>query len=329
MRRGDALSEKTPLRARLLRWRYVLYAVVVLALLFFRTIPSLRSHGSASRGAPTAAQRELVLAGFDNAPELITRVVAYYQSLYPKTVLRTLPGGTVQALEDLLNHRADVAFLSRPLLAAEDSVVRAVKDSLQLFPVAVAGTLVLAGRATTFDSLSVGALRLLLRGHRPAGLESGGSGLLRVYVPDPRTGLWDAITQQLAISDTAGANVAWVADDRAVAQAVSANPAAIGLASSLALRDADMQGCRRVRITADRATAATDPTQDRIAGGEYPLYHHLYASCRERPGPDAAAFASFLYGEMGQALIRREGFLPAREIAREIQLAQRPVGMPR
>jgi ABC-type phosphate transport system substrate-binding protein len=318
------------MRARWLRLRYALYAAVVLALLLFRTIPSLRSHGPASRGLPAAAKGELVLAGFDNAPELITRVVAYYQSLYPKTVLRTIPGGTVQAIEDILNHRADVAFLSRPLLAVEDSVVRAAGDSLQVFAVAVAGTLVLAGSGTTFDSLSVGALRQLLRGRQPAARELQTSGLLRVYVPDPRTGLWDAITRQLEIpADTAGANVAWVADDRAVAQALAADPAAIGIASSLALGEADVKTCRTIRITGDRETAASDPTLDQIAGGAYPLYHELYASCRERPGADAAAFTSFLNGEMGQTLIRREGFLPAREIAREIQLAQRPVGMPR
>jgi ABC-type phosphate transport system substrate-binding protein len=252
-----------------MRWRYALYAAFVLALLFFRTIPSLRSHGSVSGGGPATAKNELVLAGFDNAPELITRVVAYYQSLYPTPILTTRPGGTVQALEDLLNHRADVAFLSRPLLAVEDSVVRAVGDSLLLFPVAVAGTLVLAGRATTFDSLSVGALRLLLRGQRPVAPEPAGSGLLRVYVPDPRTGLWGAITRQLGISDSAGTNVVWVADDRAVAQALAADPAAIGLASSLALADADMQECRKVRIKADRAAAATDPR--RAASARAPM----------------------------------------------------------
>jgi hypothetical protein len=34
-------------------------------------------------------------------------------------------------------------------------------------------------------------------------------------------------------------------------------------------------------------------------------------------------------GQHGQVFVRKEGFLPAREVAREIQLANRPVGMSR
>ena len=324
------MSERNTWRARLLRGRYWLYAAIVLAILLFRVIPGLRSRVPAIRRMPTASvTNELAIAGLDIAPELIPRVVAFYQSLYPDLKLTTRPGGTVQALEDLLNHRADVAFLSRPPSAREDSVVHALRDSVLIFPVALAGTLVLAAGSAGLDSLSVRSLREVLNGGRPRELGLAGQGPVRVYVPDPRSGLWGAVTNQLGLSDTAAANVTWLQGDQDVARAVAQDPASIGLVSSLALPPEGESGCRAVRITADPGSAAVDPTEAEIAGGNYPLYHYLYASCLVRGGAQAAGFVSFLNGEQGQILIRREGFLPAREIAREIRLAQRPVGMPR
>lgn len=323
------MSERIPTRARLWRWRYWIYVAIVLALLVFRVVPSLRSRLPGPWRMSMPVKNELIITGLDTAPQLIPRLVAYYQTLYPKLTLQTRPGGTIQALEDLLNQRADVAILSRPLSASEDSVVRSAGESLLIFPVALAGTLVLAGSSTKLESLSVGALREILTGQRPVELGSTGQAPPRVYVSDPSLGLWGAITRQLDLSDTASANVKWVQDDRMVGQAVAQDAAAIGLVSSLAATPEGWPGCRTIRLTADPGKGAADPTQAEIAAGEYPLYHHLYASCRLGGGAQAAAFVTFVQSEKGQTLIRREGFLPAREIAREIELSQRPLGMVR
>lgn len=322
------MSERTSTARRLLRARYWIYALAVLVLLFFRTIPSLRSMLGAPKRA-SSAEHELMVSGLDTAPDLIPRLVAYYGSLYPKLRMDVRAGGTVRAAEDLINHRADVAFLSRPLLAAEDSVVRALGDSLMIFPVAVSGILVLAAASSPpGDSVSLGGLRVVLRGRGTPELAAFG-GVPRVFVPDPALGLWGAVAEQLGLADTVGANLLWVEDDRAVVQAVAQDPRALGLVSALALGRQPMDGCRTIRVTEEAGDAATSPTQDRIAAGQYPLYHRLYAGCRVGAGVEAAAFVSFASGAAGQMLVRREGFLPAEEIAREIQLAERPVGMSR
>jgi phosphate transport system substrate-binding protein len=322
------LAERASVARRLLRARYWLYALAVVALLVFRLIPSLRSRAPGHLPA-TGAEKSLTVAGLDTAPDLIPRLTGFYQSLYPKLRIETRPGGTIRAVEDLLNKRADVAFLNRPLSAAEDSVVRAVRDSLLIFPVALSGTLVLASEAAPIESLSVAALRRVMAGGRPSGLGLPGSGPVRVFVPDPAQGLWGALVGQLGISDTAAANVTWVTDDRAVVGAVAGDNGAIGLVSSLALDSTGAPGCRRVRVTAELGESAASPSGDAVTGGDYPLYHRLFVACHARGGATAFGFVSYMYGEQGQALVRQSGFLPAREIAREIQLAQRPAGMSR
>ena len=67
------------------------------------------------------------------------------------------------------------------------------------------------------------------------------------------------------------------------------------------------------------------PEAAEVATGGYPLYHYLYAACRPQGGVLASGFVSFLHSGQGQRLVAREGFLPARNVPREIQLTNDPV----
>jgi hypothetical protein len=82
---------------------------------------------------------------------------------------------------------------------------------------------------------------------------------------------------------------------------------------------------RKVRITRDGAVAPAGPGESEVATGEYPLFHYLYVACRPRGGVQASGFVSFLSSGRGQRLVAREGYLPARDVPREIQLTNKPV----
>lgn len=323
------MLERVSTRARLLRGRFWLYGAIVLALLIFRVVPSLR-HGAGILAPGTLSRSaSLVIAGIDNAPELAPRLVAEYHRLYPKIELRTNPGGTNRALEDLVNKKADIAFLSRPLTANEHRMVRALGDSVLAFPVATAGILVLAAKTSPVQSISVEDLRDLIIGKRAAWIGPDGAAIVRLYAPDPDLGLWPALLTQLSLPDSVPANVVWLASEREVADAVVRDPSALGLASTLTSPPADSAAWRTVRLVGKPGTVAADPSLSEIAAGDYPLYHYLYAACLQRGGALASGFVTMMEGQHGQVFIRRQGFLPARDVAREIQLANRPVGMSR
>ena len=317
------------MRARLLRGRFWLYGVIVLVLLLLRVVPSL--HRGAGIFAPSllSPSASLVIAGIDNAPDLAPRLVAEYHRLYPKVGLRTNPGGTNRALEDLVNKKADVAFLSRPLSVKEHRMVRSLGDPVLAFPVATAGILVLAAKNSPVESISVDDLRDLITGKRAVRAGSDRPAVVRLYAPDPDLGLWPALLGQLSLPDSVPANVVWLASEREVAEAVARDPAALGLASTLTSPPADSAAWRTVRLVGKPGTTAVDPLPDEIAAGDYPLYHYLYVACLQRGGALASGFVTMMQDQHGQVFIRREGFLPAREVAREIQLANRPVGVPR
>ncbi len=311
----------------LFRTRWLIYAAVVIALLALRLAPGLAPRIRSLWGGGKQ-ERPLVVAGLDLAPRLIPRIVDEYEQLYPQVSIRVLGGGTKHALEDLLNRRADVAFLSRPLTPDEAAIARSVGDSaMTSYPVALGGIAVLAAADAPIDSIRVEDLRDVIMGGRPNGLPLTQDGPARLYAPDPNLGLWTALVDQLELPDTSRTSVFWLADDTKVGQAVARDPRGLGFASTLALPpDLGRWGVRALPVVGARTTPASEPNQGAVAAGEYPLFHYLYMTCRPDCGVAASGFISFMYSGRGQRLIAREGYLPAREVPREIQLTSRPIG---
>jgi ABC-type phosphate transport system substrate-binding protein len=311
-------------RAFMLRTRIWVYVLILGSLLAFRVAPGLIARWKASE-ASRNAPRTLTLAGLDLAPALIPRIVDAYRVLYPEIQFKLLPGGTRQALEDLFNLRADVAFTSRPMTAEELQIVQAIGDTALTFPVALGGIGVLGAAGSPPESLSVEGLRRILRGEKDgAGAKAVGTHL---YAADPNLGLWTALTSQLDLPDSTGAPITWLATDFEVIQAVAADRGSLGFVSTLALpADLERRGVRGIDLRGHATWEAAPLSEGNLAGGAYPLYHYLYVSCRPGGGPLASGFVSFLSSGKGQRLVEREGFLPARSMPREIELVQRPIG---
>jgi phosphate transport system substrate-binding protein len=324
-RPGAASSPFGPAR-RLLAYRYWIYGAILLGLVAFRLGPVLVQKVRQTQAENARPTNELVLAGLDLAPALIPKLAQTYRSLYPEIELRIQPGGTRQALEDLFNRKADIAFLSRPMTEEEAAVVRAVGDTALSFPVALGAIAILAPEGAPIDSLTLGDLQSWIEGGRARGSRFADGGAFHFYAADPNLGLWDALMEDLKLSDSAASHVIWLANDAEVAAAVSRDRIALGVASLLALpQDLERIGVREVRITRTAVDAPAVPGQAEVATGEYPLYHYLYVACRPEGGALASGFVSFLYSGRGQRLVAREGYLPARDVPREVQLTKKPV----
>ena len=287
------------------------YLAVIAGILFFRF---RGGHGLLPEAwTGTAADSTLSIAGSSLAPELLVAWTAAWVRDYPTRVL-TMPGGTNHALEALLEGRADVALLTRPPTEAEQALFPGAHDEAPpCFPVAFAALRVLRGTASARREVSCAELRALLAGE--AGSER------RLYVPDPNFGWWDALRAALgeASAGEAGSHVSFLADADSVAVAVARDPAALGIVSALAppspRPDVDI-----VPVQGDSAAAAVFPDDASVADGSYPLTHHLWVVCRPRARGAASMFVTYLTSARGQRLVEREGFLPARRVAREVYL---------
>jgi hypothetical protein len=269
--------------------RVLLYLAVIFAL--WRALP---------RGPERSDdEQRLAIAGADLAPEFVRTLAERYAADYPGLEITREGGGTRHALESLANRRADVGFTCRRPTAEEQQLFReALGDTLLCFPVAVGALLVL--RAEALPAIAPDELRALVRGETPP----VASAFDRLYAADPNLGTWQVLGEVLGVppTDSPGARVVFVADDPAVARAVSADARSAGVASSFA-----------VGVPSGWIAAEIGEEQ-------------LFACCLSRARHHAAMFVTHLTSPRGQRQIEDAGFRPAQTILREVYLTRRPVG---
>jgi ABC-type phosphate transport system substrate-binding protein len=265
------------------------------------------------------AHPSLVIAGRDLAPELVDVLVGKYRLDYPDLELTVRGGGTNQALQDLINGRADVAFLYRRPDADEMRLFRAADgDTAIVVPVAMGGIVLLAPQSGDTAALALPQLEALLAGG-PADTTPA------LYAPDPNDGLWQAF--QGEAQPPASARVVLLADAAAVLAAARDGGGALGLASTLTLpADLAAAGVRTVSLIVDGESAPAAPTTENLAAGRYPLRHRLYAACRATGGIEAGKFLTHLAGGRAQRQVERAGYLPDSRVLRDIVLTRHPVG---
>lgn len=289
--------------------RFGIYAAVLLAIALWRFVLAPKPPQNAG-GADGPRKQALVIAGLDLAPGLIPKLGNDYAAIRSETDLRYLPGGTRQALQDVINRRAQVAFLNRPPTAEERGVLRAVKDSLDVIPVALGGIALITSSATPRDSISLDDLR---------GWIGGGSDQ-RLYALDPNLGLWSALMEQLGLPDRIPESVVWLASVSDLCQAMVNDPGSLGVVSTFVLPDDLSRAGLALVPVSGRGEGAFTTSEQGLARGDYPLLHFLYVSCRPDADARAASFVSYVRGGRGQRRVEHEGFLPARQVAREVLL---------
>jgi ABC-type phosphate transport system substrate-binding protein len=269
----------------------------------------------------------LTVAGRDLAPLLVDRLVAAYGRDYPDLTITSAGGGTNQALEDLLNGGADVAFLYHPPTSREQEYFREVNgDTAIVVPVAIGGVLLLTGGEPPTLGVTREDLRDMLTGARADVFE-------RLYTTDPNEGLWDAVRTALGLigpEPPAGVPVVFLADAAAVVAAVRTDHVSWGMVSSLdAPLDPDagrQEGLAFVPMRAAPDSEAVAPIYENLAKGAYPLHHVLYVACRGNGGIEGAKFVTHLGSARGLRQVERAGVLPARQVLREIYLTRDPIG---
>jgi len=331
--------------------RVAIYLAVIAVLILTRGGVPWKRFVAALKGAgdpnPT-----LTIAGRDLAPPLLERLAVEYQRDYPQLTVDLLPGGTNQALEALLAREADVAFAYRPLTAAEQALFREADGDTAIVAAVAVGGLALLEHAAAGDTpgaiattLTVAELReaLAALAATPAEAAEPDPALApyceRLYVCDPNEGSWDALFGALGLPAPAlpagGAQVlaaprlgrvTFLADPAAVIAAVAAAPGAWGLVSTLDAGVDAASGARFVGVVAEAGQSAVAPGAASLATGVYPLHHFLHVACRGAGGFEGGKFVTHLTSARGLRQVERAGVVPARLVARTIQLSREPVG---
>ena len=280
---------------------------------------SLRLSGSTPMGSRLA--RELVIAygarnrltgvreEFGASSEEMTFVMTASEAA------RTLNGevrahGSPTAFLDLLNGTTDVGMASRRINMAEAKALAAANLGDLLRPgnenvVSMDGVAVIVHRDNPVRSLSIHQLRDLLSGATSNWSSiSGQDRLVVVYAPQDRSGTTDLVKQKVLTggSSFGKGSVRFVADPD-LADAVAADPAAIGLVGSAYTRNA-----RVVPVAGECGLPPALPTAFGLKTEEYPLSRRLYFYVADKHTPMVEDFLKFALSSDAQTAIARAGF---------------------
>lgn len=303
-----------------LQVRLAVYLLVVAAFLIVRSGKDWRLPFGTKTGSSSLGNGALPISGLDVAPNLIRELAADYGMEYPGQHIDLQSGGTNQALEALINHKSEVAFQLRPPSSSEQALFRKVDgDTVLWYPIAL-GAIVLV-RAQGEGALSVDELRKFVMG-------DSNTGFRHLYAPDPNLGVWDAFLDLLHIprgQESETDRIVFLKDEMDVLKAVKNDSLGIGLTTSFTLPpDLAAYSVRTVPVRSDHGDVSPDRTT--ILSGDYPLYHYMYAACRENGSAQGAMFLTYLTSNRGQRHVEKAGFLPTREIQRTVVVTRTPIG---
>jgi len=296
------------------------YLLVVAAFLIVRSGKDWRLPFGTKTGSSSLGNGVLPISGLDVAPNLIRDLVADYELEYPQQHIDLQNGGTNRALEALINHQSEIAFLLRPPSPSEQALFRKTDgDTVLWYPVAL-GALVLV-RAKNGPPVTLDELRGFVMGESEAGFA-------HIYALDPNFGDWDAFLDLVGIprgQEPETDRIVFLKDETEVLKAVKDDSLGIGLGTSFTLpADFVAGGAGTVAIRSKHGDVL--PTREAIVSGDYPLYHYLYAASRENGGALGAMFLTYLTSNRGQRHVEKAGFLPTREIQRTVVVSRTPIG---
>lgn len=298
-----------------------------------KVAPSPPSVEGAETGAPVPADvlpaympvagltGTITSVGASTTTHLVARLAADFRSIYPDVTLQVTASPLSIGPAALLEGRADLVPMSRPLTPEEvgsftkkygypPTEIKVAADALAIYvgkQNRVQG-LTLEQLEGIFSQVPTGARAIETWGQ--VGLTGGWADLpIAIYGYGPEEGAHQVFRQHVLHGNPFRLSLRVEGGGSSIVQGVAADPGAIGFASiSFA--------CKAVRIVplagADGRFYA--PTVQSVWNGDYPLGRFLYVCVNKPPrrpfGGPAAEFLRFMLSREGQQLVAAAGNIP-------------------
>jgi len=296
------------------RWLTVLGISFLLSLLLVTGCGGQASepqNNDANGEEEEAAQESasIMIAGSDSEVNLVTRLVEEYMNANSHVVIAVTGGGSGVGISSLIDGDIDIANSSRPMKEAEEADLKANQgQDAHAVRFAVDGVAVVVNKENPVAELTVDQIGAIYRGEITNWSEVGGENLgITLYGRQSTSGTYVFFMEKVVQADYSPEmrNLAGTSD---IVEAVTNDLGGIGYA---AIGYATKEGIKAVKVSADEASEAFDPTiLENVTSGKYPLTRPLYQFVIGKPSGAILDFLLFEVSEAGQQLVLDEGFYP-------------------
>ena len=296
------------------RWLTVLGISFLLSLLLVTGCGGQASEpqNNDANGEEEGAAQEsasIMIAGSDSEVNLVTRLVEEYMNANSHVVIAVTGGGSGVGISSLIDGDIDIANSSRPMKEAEEADLKANQgQDAHAVRFAVDGVAVVVNKENPVAELTVDQIGAIYRGEITNWSEVGGENLgITLYGRQSTSGTYVFFMEKVVQADYSPEmrNLAGTSD---IVEAVTNDLGGIGYA---AIGYATKEGIKAVKVAADEASEAFDPTiLENVTSGDYPLTRPLYQFVIGKPSGAILDFLLFEVSEVGQQLVLEEGFYP-------------------
>jgi phosphate transport system substrate-binding protein len=278
--------------------------------------PRIRLHGSNTVGAtlaPALARAFLASEGHDDIQEQPGAVaeerllVGRRPSDNARIEVELHAHGTGTAFTSLAQGKADIGMASRAVKAEELHATQALGDLSaegSEYVIALDGVAVIVHPSNPLQRLTLAQIRDLFSG-RVADWSALGApaGAVRLHARDDKSGTWDTFRSLVLDKVALAPGATRYEDSRALSDAVSADPLAIGFIGLPYIRTA------KTLAVADGAAEALRPSRFTVATEDYALARRLHFYVARDADPLARRLADFAVTEAGQQIAQSAGFV--------------------
>jgi phosphate transport system substrate-binding protein len=252
-------------------------------------------------GAGAAFAENVVMKGSTTVLPIAQATLEAYMKANMGVNISLSGGGSGEGIKAMLDGSTDIANSSREIKPAEVDLAKTKGINPVETVVAIDAIVPIVNPKNSVKNLSVDQLSLIYKGTITNWKEVGGENLEIVVISrDSSSGTFEAWGELVLKGAKVSPRAQLQASNGAIVQAVSKNKYAIGYIG-LGYIDKTIKALTVNGIKASEKTALSK---------EYPVSRFLYMYTNGAPKGETAKFIKFVLSPAGQALVKKEGFVP-------------------
>jgi phosphate transport system substrate-binding protein len=252
-------------------------------------------------GAGAALAENIVIKGSTTVLPVAQVTLEAYMKANPTAKISLSGGGSGDGIKALIDGSTDIANSSREIKKTESELAKVKGVNPIETVVAIDAIVPIVNPRNPVKNLSIDQLSQIYQGKITNWKEVGGEKLEIVVISrDSSSGTFEAWGELVLKGAKVSPRAQMQASSGAIVQAVSKNRYALGYIG-LGYVDKSVKALTVNGVPASEKTALSK---------EYPVSRFLYMFTNGQPKGETAKFIRFVLSPEGQALVKKEGFVP-------------------
>ncbi|MCE5265561.1 MAG: phosphate ABC transporter substrate-binding protein [Deltaproteobacteria bacterium] len=251
--------------------------------------------------AGSAFAENIVIKGSTTVLPIAQTTLEAYMKANPGATISLSGGGSGEGIKALIDGSVDIATSSREIKKTEVELAKSKGIRPVETAVAIDAIVPIVNPRNGVANLTVDQLSQIYQGKITNWKEVGGENLQIVVISrDSSSGTFEAWGELVLRGAKVAPRAQLQASNGAIVQVVSKNRYALGYIG-LGYVDKSVKALTVNRI---------QPSEKTALSREYPVSRFLYMMTNGEPKGEAAKFLRFVLSPAGQALVKKEGFVP-------------------